>query len=72
MAEFAKIVDHPVLVRDMYSKAVLNTDKSLIKKHEHRIAVLQKEQARDIEINNIKGDISEIKTLLQVLLAQRV
>ena len=72
MANFAKITDNPSLVRDMFSKAVLNTDKTVIKKHEQRIAVLQKEQAREVEINNMKNDITEIKQLLQTLLKIRV
>lgn len=68
MGRFAKIADHSNLIRDLYSKAVLNTDNSVIKKHEKRIKDLQKEEARVKEINNIKADIAEIKNLLKTYL----
>jgi hypothetical protein len=69
---YIKVVDHPNLVRDTYSKAILNTDSSVVRKHEQRMKDLQKEQARDIEINNIKNDIVEIKSMLKSLLEFKV
>jgi uncharacterized protein (UPF0262 family) len=72
MGNFAKVIDHKFLVRDMYSKAILNTDTSVIKKHEMRMRDLQKEEARTLEINCLKQDMIEIKAMLKSLLNGRV
>lgn len=71
MNQFAKIVDHKHLVRDLSTKAILNTDLSIVKKHEKHIHDLQKEEARETEINTIKSELSEIKQLLGALLSAR-
>ena len=68
MSQYAKIVDNQNLIRDMYSKAVLTTDLSLVRQHEKRMMDLQKEEARAAEINMLKNDIAEIKELLKSLL----
>ena len=68
MTTYARITDKQNMVRDMYSKAVLNTDASVVKKHEQRLKLLEKEQAREAEINKLKSELSEIKTLLKQLL----
>ena len=67
-APYAKIENHPNLIRDMNTQAILNTDRSIIRKHEERIQKLQKEEVRDKEINTLKNDITEIKTMLAQLL----
>ena len=64
---YAKITDKKNLVRDIYSKAILNTDLSVVKKHEQRILSLQKEEVRQQEINTLKAEMLEIKALLQQL-----
>ncbi len=66
----AKIVDHNNLVRDLSNQAILNTDLSLVRKHEKRVVDLQKEEAREQEINNLKNDINQIKELLKLLLTK--
>lgn len=68
--KFARIIDHDHLVRDMSNQAILNTDLSVVRKHEKRILELQKEKAREDEINTIKGDLAEIKNLLSKLLTK--
>jgi hypothetical protein len=65
--DFAKIVDHPNLVRDLRTQAVLNTDSVAVRRHEKRIADLQKEQARDQEISCLRQELCEIKSLLSQL-----
>jgi hypothetical protein len=67
MTRFAKIIDHENLIRDMSTQAILNTDHSIVRKHEKRMLDLQKEQARENEINTIRGDLAEIKKLLSSL-----
>jgi wobble nucleotide-excising tRNase len=67
MKQFAKIADHKFLVRDMYSKAVLTTDSSVVRKHDKRMLDLQKEEIRSAEITSLKNDMKEIKDLLRSL-----
>lgn len=52
------------LIRDTYSKAILNTDLTAVKRHENRIKQIEKEKQQESEINNLKQDIAEIKSLL--------
>jgi hypothetical protein len=68
MRTYAKIIDHKSLIRDMESQAILETDLVVVRQHEKRIKDLQKEQARDAEINNLKNDMNEIKMMLSALL----
>ena len=64
---YAKIVDSP-FVRDMNNQAVINTDMSLVRKHELKMLQLQKESEREKEITSIKEEISEIKEMLKKIL----
>lgn len=66
--KYAKIVDHNSLVRDLHSKAVLNTDLSAVRKHEKRVADLQKEDNRNLEMISIKAELGEIRSILRELL----
>ena len=68
MTPFLRIAENNNLIRDPYSKAILNTDLSAIKRHEHKINSLQKEQERSDEINIIKKEISELKEMISQLL----
>lgn len=52
-----KIKDHPDLVKDMDSKAVLNTNYAALLEY-------RKKQQMQEEIQNLKSDVSEIKSLL--------
>lgn len=52
------------LIRDTYSKAILNTDLTAVKRHENRIKQIEKEKQQESEINSLKQDIAEIKSLL--------
>jgi hypothetical protein len=52
------------LIRDTYSKAILNTDVTAVKRHENRIRQIEKEKQQESEINNLKQEIAEIKSLL--------
>jgi hypothetical protein len=70
--QFAKIVDHPTLYRDMNSQAILQTDPLVLRKHEQRMKVLEKEQARDAELNFLRTQLLEIKALVLQLSANQV
>jgi len=65
---FAKVKDHDNLVRDMNSKAVLNTDRAGLQEYYQKRDVAKKEQSEKIEtkqrIDKIEKDMSEIKELL--------
>jgi len=63
----AKIIDKQNLVRDMNTNAVLNTDQLAVRRHEKRVADLQKESIRELDINQMKSDINEIKEMLRQL-----
>jgi len=72
MSQFAKIVDHPSLYRDRSSQAILQTDPLVLRKHETRMKVLEKEQARDAELAFLKTQLLEVKALLMHLSANQV
>lgn len=63
----AKIVNNPTLVRDMNTQAILNTDQLAVRRHEKRVADLQKQSNREDDIDQMKSDISEIKAILRAL-----
>ena len=59
--KIAKVKDHPHLVRDMESKAVLNTNYAALVEYK------RKKQMED-EFNTLKSDMEDIKKMLQALL----
>jgi len=63
----SKVLNHPNLVRDINTQAILNTDHVVVKRHEKRIADLQNEKIREQDIADMKSDIQEIKALLRQL-----
>lgn len=56
------------MVRDMKSKAILNTDIDGLKAYKDRLKMDNDAQAAKIEINTIKEDLAQIKALLKELL----
>lgn len=72
---YLKVTGHENLVRDMSSKAVINT--SMVEYEEYMARRRAKEQEKELiakqteEINNLKSDISEIKQMLQMLIKDR-
>ena len=72
---YLKVSGHENLVRDMSSKAVINT--SMVEYEEYMARRRAKEQEHELiakqaeEINNLKSDISEIKQMLQMLIKDR-
>lgn len=66
--EYIKVKDKPHLVRDKKSNAILNVDDAAFNKYKkEREEILRKNQ----EHEQMKSDISEIKTLLTKLLEQK-
>jgi hypothetical protein len=73
---FAKVKEHDNLIRDMHSKAVLNTDRKGLQEYLHKREVAKKQQQEQLETQNrltkIEQDMFEIKTLLQNLANSRL
>lgn len=65
---YMKVKDKEHLVRDSYSKAILNTDRSALARHAKKIADAEKEKAQQDKINNLEKELSEIKELLKKLI----
>lgn len=62
---FIKVKDHPELVRDMKSNAILNTDKDALAKYREE-REYKKKVAKVIEdMRNFRDELSEIKDLLR-------
>ena len=72
---YAKVRDHDNLVRDMSSKAVLNTDKEGLQEYLRKRDLAKKQQEEQFETKNrlekIERDMSDIKTLLKELVNLR-
>ena len=66
---YAKVKDHNHLIRDMSSKAVLNTDKAGLNDYMMKREIAKKQQNEQSEtkmrLDQIEQDMAEIKTLLQ-------
>lgn len=57
-----KVQDHPDLVKDMDSKAVLNTNYASLLEY-------KKKHQMSKEIDSLKSDVSEIKNLLNQIVS---
>jgi hypothetical protein len=66
----AKIVDHPTKYRDMESQHIVESDPSIVRKHEMRLKAVEEKMAMKKEIETIKSDMSEIKRLLKSLVRE--
>ena len=68
MAEYIQVKDHPDLVRDTQSHAVVNTNMAAYQAavERSRNAQKQRDELRDAvrDINNLKCEMHEIKNLL--------
>ena len=71
---FAKVKDHENLVRDMNSKAILNTDKLALQEYYQKRDLAKKELSEKTEskqrLDKIENDMAEIKNLLTQLVGR--
>ena len=73
--ELVPVQDHKHLVRDLESRAILNTDMKVAEGL--RMAKRNRQKSKDqletntIDINSIKTELSEIKTMLRTLIDGR-
>ena len=72
MSEYKPVEGHSDLIKDMHSKAVINTNRSAYLAAVQRKKALQqqKDELRDAtrEINNLKCEMHEIKSMLTELI----
>ena len=72
---FAKVKNHENLIRDMSSKAILNTDKLGLQDYLQKREIAKREQFDKMEtkerLAKIEEEMSEIKNLLQEIAAMR-
>lgn len=68
MSKLAKVIDDSALVRDMDSKAILNTDKNALVNHRRNMRTMQTMVNQTERIDSLQNDINEIKQLLSLLL----
>ena len=68
MSEYKQVEDNPDLIKDMHSKAVINTNRTayLAAVQRKKTFEMQKDGLRDAtrEINILKSEMHEIKSLL--------
>ena len=64
MSDYIKVEGHPNLVRDKNSGVILNINKSELEANRIR---KQKQREKDNEIEQLKNDVSEIKSMLNKL-----
>jgi L-cysteine desulfidase len=64
MPRIKKIKDNPDLIKDTTSQAVINTNRTAIQARRAQLAV---NKEREQELQLIKDDIAEIKSLLKKL-----
>jgi hypothetical protein len=68
MNRLAKVIENPDLVRDLESQAILNTNENALKAYKIR-KQKEKEISQSLnDINNMKQDINDLKTLMQRIL----
>lgn len=66
-----KVKEHPTLLRDSRSKAILNTDLLELNKVKKQRETTITIQTLTQEVNVIKNEFQEIKTLLKQIVAKR-
>ena len=72
MSGFVKVEGRDGLVRDMSTRAIINTNRSDYQNYLNRVTSTREKQKQleehSQEINNIKTELSEIKQMLLMLL----
>jgi len=69
--EFVKVKDHQNLLRDPYSNGIINTNKSEYDEYIARRDAAERSKKSETsmkeDLDNLKGEINEIKSLLKEL-----
>lgn len=67
MSNYIEIENKKGLVRDLNSKAILNTDQSLLERHKMRMMERKKLQELNSDVVSLKQEIVELKNLMKQL-----
>ena len=65
MTDYIPVKDYPDLVRDPKTNMILNINKS---KHKHKRIVDEARKQERAELDQLKSDVNDIKSMLQKLL----
>lgn len=65
---YTKVKDHPELIKDEDSKAVLNTDVTALEAYRKRRQQNRSVQNMCDELNNLKSEMTEIKSMLKEII----
>jgi hypothetical protein len=72
---YLKVRDHEHLVRDSYSKAILNTDRKALEEYYSKVEFLKQQKAEQEEtkmrISMLEKNMEEIKNLLSDIANRR-
>lgn len=68
---YLKVKDHPGLVRDSKSKAIINVDSDAYKEYQNKKLLQNKVINITDEINELKQSMDEIKGLLSQILQRK-
>jgi hypothetical protein len=71
MNDFLKVKDHPNLIRDVKSNAILNVDNDALNKYREEREQILKLRTVVKEHDQLKNDINDIKQMLLKLMEQR-
>ena len=71
MNDFLKVKDHPNLIRDVKSNAILNVDNDALNKYREEREQILKLRSVVKEHDQMKNDINDIKQMLLKLMEQR-
>ena len=70
-----KVQDHPGLVRDQRSKAIISEDTEALQRYlterNYRQNLVTKNQGMETEIHTLKTEVAELKDLVRQLLEKR-
>lgn len=65
----AKIRENSDYVKDMNNFAVLNTNRAAVAKHEQKMIEIRRAKLVEFEINNLKSEVLELKSMLSQILS---
>ena len=65
------VEDRPDLARDPVSKAILSTDIHKLQEHRKKMAMMKSLLNNKSEIEELRSEITEIKSLLKELVSQK-
>jgi len=68
MSDFAKVKDYKGLVRDIRTKAILNTDQESLINHRKNKSKLKEMMHNTEKISKIENEIEDIKKMLLILI----